>query len=667
MSSEVHPQGLPRRDGWRFALLITILLAFGLRLYHLDGQSLWMDEGSTVHLAMASLERLAGRLPRSIAHPPLYYYLLHLWMLLAGKSELSLRYLSLLFGTLLVPSTYRAGRRWLGAKRALAALWAALITSLAPVQIYYSQETRMYTLTAFLNLWGFYLFTLLLERREEKKWWIAYILFTSLSLYAHYYSFFVVLTENLIALGLLLRRHKGRSLLLPWLLSQSALALLFLPWARAPLGRLTGGFLEVRSQLFGASPSSFPDFLRQVMVGLSLGPTIRESDWYTWLATALLLLLLIVGALRRDIGRREMPLLYFLVPVLLAFLVDQRFPHFVPRYLLLVTPGYYLTLACAVEGPLTTWRGKASLTGFLILLALFTYGLFNNYFDPTYARDDYRSLYARVVENSHPDEVIILDAPWQAGTFRYYYLGRYGGKLPRYNLPQGYPPGQETTAALEAIAQKHAGVWLVLYGQASADPQGLVEGWLNQNGYLTSSEWFGEVRLSHYLLPLPSGFAASDIPNPTDIGFSHHLTLLGYAQEPQALSPGESLYLTLFWEAKEEMEIDYHLSLRLSDATEEDRAQNDFPFLGGAHPPSTWERGEVVRDLYRFPIPSETPPGRYKLTLIVYSPETLKPLDVTTTGRGSVVLDSVEITPLSAPSEASLYPRNRQDPFLKGV
>jgi len=214
-------------------LLSIIVLAFALRLFHLDLQSLWMDEVSSIRLAATRLERLPGRLSRDIAHPPLYYYLLHLWILLVGNSEFAVRYLSLIFGTLLVPLLYRFGSRLLGERTVLI---AASMAALAPVQVYYSQETRMYTLAAFLTLLGFYLFVRLLEEGASRRIWAAYLFVTALSLYVHYYSFLLLAAENLLFLFTLLHRKERRGFLASWLLSQFFLALLFLPWAKVSRG-----------------------------------------------------------------------------------------------------------------------------------------------------------------------------------------------------------------------------------------------------------------------------------------------------------------------------------------------------------------------------------------------------------------------------------------------
>src|SRR5689334_14290566 len=65
-------------------LLLTLLLAFGLRLYRLADKPIWWDEGWSVWLARHDLIGIAIR-TASDEHPPLHYWLLHFWNALAGE------------------------------------------------------------------------------------------------------------------------------------------------------------------------------------------------------------------------------------------------------------------------------------------------------------------------------------------------------------------------------------------------------------------------------------------------------------------------------------------------------------------------------------------------------------------------------------------------------
>ena len=72
---------VPRREA--LALLLLIVVALALRLYRLEAQSFWNDEGTSVALALRDLPTITRNAASDI-HPPLYYYLLHGWLQLVG-------------------------------------------------------------------------------------------------------------------------------------------------------------------------------------------------------------------------------------------------------------------------------------------------------------------------------------------------------------------------------------------------------------------------------------------------------------------------------------------------------------------------------------------------------------------------------------------------------
>ena len=109
-----------KRWGWTAAALL--LLAFGLavRLWHVFGEPLWLDEAYSAYAADHGFTFLWQVVPRYETHPPFYYSLLHLWVLVAGDSVAALRAPGVLAGlaTLLVMTlTAREAGRRLGWER----------------------------------------------------------------------------------------------------------------------------------------------------------------------------------------------------------------------------------------------------------------------------------------------------------------------------------------------------------------------------------------------------------------------------------------------------------------------------------------------------------------------------------------------------------------------
>ncbi|MCJ7618965.1 MAG: glycosyltransferase family 39 protein, partial [Anaerolineae bacterium] len=145
-------------------LMAFTLLALILRAYRVDFQPLWWDEGWTVYFATADVPSMIARTAIDI-HPPFYYLILHLWTLIFGPSAVSVRLFSVGVGTLSIPLMFLVARRLFGRRTALI---AALILTVAPFHVYYSQEARMYALVTLLVLASSYLFLLLLEEQASR-------------------------------------------------------------------------------------------------------------------------------------------------------------------------------------------------------------------------------------------------------------------------------------------------------------------------------------------------------------------------------------------------------------------------------------------------------------------------------------------------------------------
>src|SRR5512143_2154519 len=165
----------------------TVLVAFFLRVYRVGDQNIWWDEGWSVWLSQKDLAWIALRTAAD-EHPPLHYWMLHFWNMLAGTEAFAGRFLSVAFGVLTVALLYRIGKRVGGA--GLGVL-AALFLAVARFHIWWSQDIKNYTpsiLFAFAAVW----FALhLLKTSEayessEVSSILAYAFFAALALWTHY-------------------------------------------------------------------------------------------------------------------------------------------------------------------------------------------------------------------------------------------------------------------------------------------------------------------------------------------------------------------------------------------------------------------------------------------------------------------------------------------------
>jgi tRNA A-37 threonylcarbamoyl transferase component Bud32 len=105
--------------------------------------------------------------------------------------------------------------------------------------------------------------------------------------------------------------------------------------------------------------------------------------------------------------------------------------------------------------------------------------------------------------------------------------------------------------------------------------------------------------------------------------------------------PGETVQLTLHWQALREMSKDHTVFVHLTQADGQVVSQQDIQPLGGARPTTSWTPGEMVDDPYELAIPVGASPGTYWLKVGMYSQDIMKRLPVVEPGRAQAEQDSV--------------------------
>src|SRR5437870_125710 len=97
-------------------VLLLLLLAAALRIYTLGDKAVWWDEAWSIWTAQQSFAQTTEITARDV-HPPLYQWLLHGWVRVAGITEFAVRYLSMLWGLLTVATVYPLTLRLTGKNR----------------------------------------------------------------------------------------------------------------------------------------------------------------------------------------------------------------------------------------------------------------------------------------------------------------------------------------------------------------------------------------------------------------------------------------------------------------------------------------------------------------------------------------------------------------------
>jgi len=175
-------------------------------------QSFWRDEAFSFLLARQGIWQILLDTAKDFS-PPLYYILLHFWMLIFGSSEIALRSVSLIFfcATLYVIDHFMIDVLKIKAKWRYAYL---ALLAINPFLIYYASEARMYSVAVFFVTVSWYAYM-----TGKKK---LHIVASALSLYTHYFTALVIVSQLLFSFFQKSHRSNARAFL--WI------AALFVPW-----------------------------------------------------------------------------------------------------------------------------------------------------------------------------------------------------------------------------------------------------------------------------------------------------------------------------------------------------------------------------------------------------------------------------------------------------
>ena len=598
---------------------LLVLIAFALRLYRIDYQSIWRDEGVSLHLATSNISViLADR--ASNVHPPLYFILLHLWTGLAGFSELSARFFSLFFGVLLVPSLYSVVRKVFGTRTALATM---AIATFSPLYVVYSQETRVYSMLPLLYLFLIYRLYQLAQG-EELIWkhWIELAAVEGLCLYLHYFSIFAVAYVNLFLAALWLRR-RGAVNLRPWLSSQLLVVLSSVPWAWMVIKSWAAEGLSERyfgSGLFsGYSPSRLVGETWRFFNG---GTYLEDHGLFVFLSSLLAVAFVAASllSLKADDRTRQtvITLCHWMAPLSMAFIVWWWKPAISARYVLMFTAPLFVLMGRVIVDSIET-GGLVKLAGvFLtaVLVATFVLGLMIAYFDRDYFKDDVRGMVEYLESLSSADDVIIVH-PLDY-SIDYYYTGDASiAMIDTYNDAQG------TASLEEAVGGKRKAFVAWPFGTL-AGVRGLAPFFLELSGKLVDSELFRGYSLRVYELE-PSISSPETQPISADFG-DVRLTGAFYQSEVEA---DNAICLALRWQLVGATEKTYKAVVILWDEAGRRLSGDDVLLLNEQSLPSDgWAPDEEAVNYYIVPIPIGMPPLPHRITVGIYDAATLKGLDL---------------------------------------
>ena len=382
----------------RWGLIVILAVGLALRCIELQSRSIAYDDAFSYFLAQQDFSKIVDGTAADTM-PPLYYFLLHIWIGLGGSQLWWLRLLSVGLNLGAVAVLFLLVRALAGEK---AGLWAAFLGAISPLQIYHAQDLRMYALLAFCQLlYCLFFVRIYLAKKSTRPWldWVGLVLAGVGAMYSHNLAVFVLVIPNVY---LLIKRDWH--ILIRLLGAQLTIGFLALPWLA-----MVPGQIEKIQRAFWTPRPGFVEIIQSLLLTTTQLPL--PVMWLTvGLAASLIVMILIAWETYRLWRKGNQPgflILLAVVPPMLLFIVSYIMrPVFVTRGFLAAVTGFLGLAGVIIASRWPQLPAWLVLVGFLSGAAI---GLPAHYTFEEFPRSPYQAAMADLRLEVKPGDRIIHD------------------------------------------------------------------------------------------------------------------------------------------------------------------------------------------------------------------------------------------------------------------
>lgn len=403
-------------------LLIGVAVFVTIALVNAPRASFWFDEAFGIYLIQFNFAEIA-QFTAADVHPPLYYWILKVWAMLFGTTELALRSLSILFGAGVIVTAFSLARRLFGR---LVAGVSLLFLILSPMLIRYSDETRMYTLAALVVMLATYVLTKAIET-NNRRWFIFYGILVGIGMWTHYFTALVWIA-HWVWRAIIIRQSPTKSKLFwkklltkNWIIAHIVAVAIFIPWVpfmAIQLGIVQGGGFWIGPM----SADTIVNYFSNLFYYLEHG---QVQGWLAVLLIGILTTIIVLTFKTYRLFNRADKQKYILiaalafVPMILLILTSlpPLRPSFVERYLIPATIGFTLFAAVTLVVGSRKWRPVLRAVPIVIIAGMMIFGITNVYKYGNFNKNSNThiltgELVKDLISHSESGVPIVANSPW---------------------------------------------------------------------------------------------------------------------------------------------------------------------------------------------------------------------------------------------------------------
>lgn len=416
------------RDKLYYAIPIFLIL---ISLYCIFNNYLWADETFSLVITKKSYIDMIYNLSLDM-HPPVYFSILKfgsqlLQPVFGGNIIYSAKFVTFLPLILLIIAGFTLVENLYG--KIVAFLFNIFIVSM-PEMLVFAVEIRMYTY-ALLFVTLSFLYAIKIIRKNNKKDWIIFTLFTILSTYTHYFSTIAsIFIYFILMMYSLLKDHK---LIKRFFLSALTIVISFSPWLFLQITKLfSGGLIEN----FWITQPTLMDVFSYIKFPFSV-MKFHFVSYILIVLTSLIGLYMIFNILKKSKDKEYYEALYGISIIILVTILGTVIslyvkPIFVRRYMVPGLGCFWLGIAIIIRRLSNSGNLQKLIIGIYLLCGLVV--VFERLQIENYYGKEIKKMYTILDSNIKKDSVVISNKQTIQQTLTYYYPNNTMYLLGGYNL-----------------------------------------------------------------------------------------------------------------------------------------------------------------------------------------------------------------------------------------